>query len=695
MKSGVRVMLILFSFVCKATSSNAQCIDNTNGCVQGVPRYIKFNGTLKNAATPTGVVAIKFIVYADATGGTPIWQEVQNAQLDPQGRYDVMLGAGTSGGVPMDLFTAGEPRWLAVQPLLPGSEEQPRVLMVSVPYALEAADAQTLGGLPPSAFAKAASVPDGSTFSTSASVTVPAATGTIIAEPSAAPTPNLTATRGSPDTVPKFSTSTALMNSQIKDSGGTVSIENLSNILFADRFASGVPGAVDACPASGCVIYAYSPKVNRNLGTIDPGTKSITIYLGPYTYTVKQITLRKGMKIIGMGASGGTSGSPTCTDALPCKGTSLQSVNGNSPVFVIPQMSNMPASNVYLSGFRLLGSAGNTSEDGFFLDASSYSNMGLWNSIFEDIGVLGFSGIGIHLKGRNNDFLSDHQWLLFNNVFVERNLGGGNGLKLEGSIFEVRFRNCQFDGQAVGDGTNIYIGGYGGGLGGYPISVVFEGLVSQRAATAVQVDGGVNILFYASHHEGLWNGYQIVNHTNIGTHGLTITDSYFAGNVGNNNGAGYDLNISTTLAEGIAFTHNHIFGAPDMVVKGINLASVIYQDNLSNWPTTGLPPTSGMTTQISPATSINIQGVHSIGLNPSTTPITTIQSGLGPGEMVTFFSLSGPVTFGAGGNIDLMGMSSLTFSGTITFVRSDLGGLLWKPVSQWSPPSPTPNSPTT
>jgi len=51
---------------------------------------------------------------------------------------------------------------------------------------------------------------------------------------------------------------------------------------------------------------------------------------------------------------------------------------------------------------------------------------------------------------------------------------------------------------------------------------------------------------------------------------------------------------------------------------------------------------------------INIGGVHSVGLNPSTTAITTIQSELWPGEMVTFFSLGGAGTF-ASGNINLMG----------------------------------------
>jgi len=494
----------------------------------------------------------------------------------------------------------------------------------------------------------------------------------------------VTTATGTVNTVPKFSSTTALANSQITDRNGIVSMQNLSNILFADRFSGGVSAAITACPANGCIIYATAPTVNLNLGNIDPGFKAITIYLGPYTYTVRQITLRKSLKIIGMGASGGPNGSITCSVAAPCNGTTLQSINGNNPVFVVPQANNAPARSVLLSGFLLLGSVGNTSEDGFFLDTSSSINSGLWYSTFEDISVSGFAGIGIHIKGRNNDFVSGTQWVLFNNVLVFRTGGGGNALRMEGAVFELRFRNCEFDGQAIGDGTNIYIGGLAGGSSGYPMTIVFEGLVSQAAALAVQIDGGVNLAFHGSHHEKLWGAYHIIDTTLVHTKGLTIDDSNFAANVGINGGAGYELNVDATTASGIFFVHNRMYGSPDFVVKGTNLASVVYQDNLCCETFSG-PPASGITTQMSPATSIHIRGVHSIGLNPSSTPITTIQSGLGPGELVTFFTLGGTVTFGAGGNIDLMGMSTLTVNGTITFVRSDLGGLYWKPVSQWSP----------
>lgn len=69
---------------------------------------------------------------------------------DASGRYAALLGARSLKGIPVDVFSTGEARWLGIQP--DGQAEQPRVLLVSVPYALKASDAETLGGLPASAF---------------------------------------------------------------------------------------------------------------------------------------------------------------------------------------------------------------------------------------------------------------------------------------------------------------------------------------------------------------------------------------------------------------------------------------------------------------------------------------------------------------------------------------------------------------
>ncbi len=119
-----------------------------------VLRLLKFNGVIRDrlGQPRTGVVGLTFALYKDREGGAPLWMETQNAELDEQGRYGVLLGSTQSEGLPLELFTTGEPRWLGVQAQLPGEEEQPRVLLVSVPYALKAADAETLGGKPLSAF---------------------------------------------------------------------------------------------------------------------------------------------------------------------------------------------------------------------------------------------------------------------------------------------------------------------------------------------------------------------------------------------------------------------------------------------------------------------------------------------------------------------------------------------------------------
>ena len=139
-----------------ATLSGAQCMAGETTCSQKIPRLVTFNGSLRDVdgQPRTGTVGITFAIYTAASGGQRLWQETQNVQLDQQGHYEAMLGA-MSQGIPLDLFSSGEPRWLGVQAQLPNEEEQPRVLMVSVPYALKAADAETLGGLPASAFLRA------------------------------------------------------------------------------------------------------------------------------------------------------------------------------------------------------------------------------------------------------------------------------------------------------------------------------------------------------------------------------------------------------------------------------------------------------------------------------------------------------------------------------------------------------------
>ena len=118
-----------------------------------VPRLMKFNGVLRDVTGKpvTGPVDVTFALYSSEAGGNPLWFETQSVEPDEQGRYTALIGVMHSEGLPMDLFTTGEARWLGVQ-VANEVEQKPRVLLLSVPYALKASDAETLGGLPSSAY---------------------------------------------------------------------------------------------------------------------------------------------------------------------------------------------------------------------------------------------------------------------------------------------------------------------------------------------------------------------------------------------------------------------------------------------------------------------------------------------------------------------------------------------------------------
>jgi hypothetical protein len=122
-----------------------------------VPALIPYSGMAlgSDGKAITGEKAVAFLIYKGEQGGEPLFAETQSVTPDPSGQYKVQLGASLSNGIPIDLFASGEARWLEVQ--IAGEQPQPRVLLVSVPYALKAADAATLGGLPASAYALAGS----------------------------------------------------------------------------------------------------------------------------------------------------------------------------------------------------------------------------------------------------------------------------------------------------------------------------------------------------------------------------------------------------------------------------------------------------------------------------------------------------------------------------------------------------------
>ena len=204
------ILALVFSLVA-LTFSQTQ----TNS-ESALPRLVRFSGTVKdlNGNPLAGVVGITFALYSEQTGGAALWLETQNVTADSNGRYVALLGSTKPDGLPTELFTTEQARWVGVQ--VSGQEEQSRMLLVSAPYALKAGDAETVGGLPPSAFVLNTPVSgsggrmnNGVPSSPSSSRAVP---------PSSS---DVTTTGGTVNKIPLFTTATNIQNSILTQTGTT------------------------------------------------------------------------------------------------------------------------------------------------------------------------------------------------------------------------------------------------------------------------------------------------------------------------------------------------------------------------------------------------------------------------------------------------------------------------------------------
>jgi hypothetical protein len=176
---------------------------------------IRFSGIAKDeiGKLQTGVIGITFSLYRDAQGGAPLWIETQNVQADATGHYTALLGVNTREGLPLDAFSSGEAHYIGVQIL--GQPQSARVLLVSVPYAVKAEDAATIGGFPPSAFVLANAAEAG--------------TGQSIAPPNPAVTG-----KGTLGYIPMWDTTSDLVNSVVFQKSSAVGIATITPAATLD-----------------------------------------------------------------------------------------------------------------------------------------------------------------------------------------------------------------------------------------------------------------------------------------------------------------------------------------------------------------------------------------------------------------------------------------------------------------------------
>jgi trimeric autotransporter adhesin len=294
-RNGTRISALLW-LICIAVSMVAgQSTPSSSNPV--VPTLVNFSGTLNDVdGKPlTSLAGVTFLLYADSQGGAPLWMETQNVQPNRAGRYTVALGSTTSQGLPTSVFASGEARWLGVQ--VQGQEEQPRVMLLAVPYALKAADAETIGGLPPSAFMLANQGTESGAKGASAPASASAQKNSV---PPA--NPNVTG-KGVVDFIPMWDTTSDIIDSMIFQKSSEIGINTTTPAATLDvNGKADIRDTLTLFPKSTDSTLAISGTTFK----IDQ-TGKVTFITGqkfPGTGTITGVTTASGSGLSGGGTSG-------------------------------------------------------------------------------------------------------------------------------------------------------------------------------------------------------------------------------------------------------------------------------------------------------------------------------------------------------------------------------------------------------
>jgi hypothetical protein len=441
MKFRLGCLALLLSALPLASQNTA-----SNGVAVGmqVPRLVRFSGTLNgvtvdpasngvvsaSGVVPTGIIAITFSFYAEQTGGVPLWAEVQNVHVDATGHYAVQLGATKPDGLPVELFTSAQAQWLGVQQ--EGQPEQSRVMLLSVPYALKAADAETFGGRPPSAYVTAPQ--SESSGNSSAAVSV----GGNVDQPSSVSNghPLIITGSGTPNYIALWTSASALASSSLyQSSNGWITwgdptpiaplaivssargafyahgvVGNTFPIVEADELdttsTSPVVQAISNSTSTGMAVYGVAQSSTGNTVGVEGSNASST-----GAGVVGKSTATTGMAY-------GVAGSVASTTGIAVAGLSNASTGGNSGVLgqnASPIGTAVQGNNLAATG-NALGVVGVTSSPagvGMFGVGVGQSNeggtvtlrpIGVWGDTDQSsgIGVLASADFGIAFAGYND-----------------------------------------------------------------------------------------------------------------------------------------------------------------------------------------------------------------------------------------------------------------------------------------------------
>jgi trimeric autotransporter adhesin len=581
----VVVSSILLSFCSLAMQAQQTVATDTNVIV---PPLVNFSGTLTdtNGRPGTSNVAVTFSLYSEQAGGAALWMESQNVEPDSRGHYTVMLGSTSSSGLPADIFVAGEAHWLGVR--VQGQEEQPRVLLVSAPYALKAGDAQTLGGLPASAFVLAA--PHAGGASRAATEAAAATTNKSIAPAvSSKVAADVTTSGGAANTIAMFTTATNIQNSLLTQTGTTtINVGGLLN-LPATGTATATGGRISqaqdfiasAYNSSAAVAVPQKFQWQAEPAGNDTATASGTLNLlygsgpakpaetGLHIASNGQITFAAGQTFSGNSAAIGVVG--TTTGTLPF----------NSGVEGVASTTSGSATGVYgtsastggfgVAGFSntnvgVFGDTSGTSSTSYGVEGSVTGLTGAGTGVF---GNSGFSTAGYGVEGTslnvgvygNATGTSSYGVLGSSpNVGVSGNATGTASYGVRGTS-----PNVGLFGSGTGTG-GIGVDGHGNAIGVKGVATASGGLSGYFGGGPVEIAGNGNNAFFGDPGCGSgFSGFGLTTDSLSGCVNYTL--------IGKSSG---DIYLNSTGSASIHFRNGNSGGNSDG-----DLATIDHSGNLT------------------------------------------------------------------------------------------------------------------
>jgi hypothetical protein len=397
-----------------------------------VPRLVNFSGKTADAQGKpiAGIAGVTLAIYKDQYEAAPLWLETQNIQADTKGNYTVQLGATKPNGLPLDLFSSGDARWLGVT--VNGGQEQPRVLLLSVPYALKAADAETIGGLPPSAFVLANKSQGAGTS------TKPAATASTGAAKNTPPPTNPAVTgKGALDFIPMWDSSSDIVNSLIFQKSSQIGINTTSPAATLDVNGKSdmrdtltlFPKGTDSTLAVNGTAFKVDQtgKVAFVSGQTFPGTGTVTSVglsapSSDFTVTGSPVT-KSGTLNLNWNVA------PTSTNTVNAivkrdaagnfstNGISSLGLSATNTVFpIVATMTGNTPQTAAVTGTATATGIGNTY--GVAGYSSTGNGVGVFGQASSNIGLYGSGAVGVYGTGSTYGFQTD------SNVNQARTAGG-------------------------------------------------------------------------------------------------------------------------------------------------------------------------------------------------------------------------------------------------------------------------------